>query len=268
MSGISGTLSRIHAMVLRHVYLMRSSWPRLIELIYWPLVQMLMWGFLQSWLAETTSGAAFAGGTLIGAVLLWDILMRGQLGFAVSFLEEMWSRNIANILMSPLRPFEFVLSMATISLIRLMIGLVPVALLADLFFGFKFWSLGPALALFFSSLMLTAWAVGLFSAGIILRHGLGAEGVVWSLMFLILPVTCVYYPLSSLPEPLQWIAVALPPTHVFEGMRALLLDGTFRGDLMLKAFALNVLYLTSAAAIFAHFLASARERGTLVQLGE
>ena len=96
-------------MVLRYWYVIRSSWPRTAELIYWPLVQMLTWGFLQSYLAQTTSFAAKAAGLFIGGVLLWDILVRGQLGFAVAFLEEIWSRNLGHLMMSPLRPSELVL---------------------------------------------------------------------------------------------------------------------------------------------------------------
>ena len=95
-------------MMLRYWYLLRSSWPRLIELVYWPTVQMITWGFLQLYVMQNAGFFARAGGTFIGAVLLWDILFRGQLGFSISFLEEMWARNIGNLMMSPLRPFEFI----------------------------------------------------------------------------------------------------------------------------------------------------------------
>jgi hypothetical protein len=128
---------RIGAMIARYWYLLRSSWPRLLELIYWPTVQMLMWGFLQLYIGENSGFFARAGGTFIGAVLLWDILFRGQLGFSVSFLEEMWSRNLANLMISPLRPIEFVIALMVMSLVRLAIGMVPVSLLAIAFFGFN-----------------------------------------------------------------------------------------------------------------------------------
>jgi ABC-2 type transport system permease protein len=128
---------RIGAMISRYWYLLRSSWPRLLELIYWPAVQMLTWGFLQLYIGENSGFFARAGGTFIGAVLLWDILFRGQLGFSVSFLEEMWSRNLANLMISPLRPMEFVMALMVMSIVRLAIGMVPVSLLAIGFFGFN-----------------------------------------------------------------------------------------------------------------------------------
>ena len=159
----------------------------------------------------------------IGAVLLWDILFRGQLGFSISFLEEMYARNLGNLLISPLRATEFVAALMVMSIIRLAIGMVPVTLLAIWFFGFNLWGLGFALVAFFVNLMLTGWAVGIFVSGLVLRNGLGAETFAWSIMFLFLPLTCVYYPVAILPSWLQAIAWALPPTYVFEGMRALVI---------------------------------------------
>jgi ABC-2 type transport system permease protein len=266
MNGFS--IRRTAAMVLRYWYLLRSSFPRLIELIYWPAVQMLMWGFLQTYIAEQANMFAKAGGLLVGAVLLWDILFRGQLGFSVSFLEEMYARNLGNLLISPLRATEFVAALMILSIIRLAIGMVPVTLLAIWFFGFNLWALGFALAAFFANLMLTSWAVGIFVSGLVLRNGLGAETFAWSIMFLFLPLTCVYYPVATLPSWLQTVAWMLPPTYVFEGMRALVVDQMFRADLMIQALALNLVLFSAATGAFLALLASARRNGSLLQTGE
>jgi ABC-2 type transport system permease protein len=259
---------RIGAMVLRYWYLLRSSWPRLIELVYWPAVQMLMWGFLQLYVSQNAGFFARAGGTFIGAVLLWDILFRGQLGFSISFLEEMWSRNLANLMMSPLKPVEFIAALMIMSLVRLAIGVVPVALLAMAFFGFNLFGLGLALAAFFANLILTSWAVGIFVSGLVLRNGLGAENLAWTIMFIFLPLTCVYYPVAVLPAWLQTAAWLLPPTYVFEGLRALLIAHVFRADLMLQALALNALFFAAGVTAFLLLLKSARRSGSLMQTGE
>ena len=259
---------RIFAMVLRYWYLLRSSWPRLFELIYWPAVQMLMWGFLQLYVSENAGFFAKAGGTFIGAVLLWDILFRGQLGFSISFLEEMWARNMGNLMMSPLRPGEFICALMIMSIVRLAIGMVPVTVLAIGFFDFNLYSLGFALAVFFMNLILTSWAVGILVSGIVLRNGMGAESMAWTIMFLMLPLTCVYYPVSILPAWLQPVAWMLPPTYVFEGMRALLIDHVFRADLMIWAFILNAAYFVAAVIAFLALLRSARAAGSLMQTGE
>ena len=259
---------RVGAMVLRYVYLLRSSWTRLLELIYWPAVQLFVWGFLQLYIAQNSGFFARVSGVFIAAVLMWDMLFRGQLGFSISFLEEMWSRNLGNLMISPLRPIEFVAALMIMSIIRLAIGMVPVTLLAIVFFGFNFYGLGLALAVFFINLILTSWAVAIVVAGVLLRNGMGAESLAWTLMFVLLPLVCVYYPVNVLPEWLQLIAWALPPTYVFEGMRALLMEHAFRADLMAEAFLLNALYFAAAVVAFLALLESARRAGSLLQTGE
>jgi ABC-2 type transport system permease protein len=239
-----------------------------LELIYWPAVQLLVWGFLQFYIAQNSGFFARAGGVFIGAVMMWDILFRGQLGFSISFLEEMWSRNLANLMISPLRPIEFVMALMVMSIVRLAVGMVPVTLLAIAFFGFNIYGLGLALAAFFMNLILTSWSVGIVVSGVVMRNGMGAESLAWTMMFLIMPVICVYYPVSVLPGWLQWLAWALPPTYVFEGMRALILQQQFRADLMVAAFALNAAYFALAVAAFLALLRSARRIGSLLQSGE
>jgi ABC-2 type transport system permease protein len=145
---------------------------------------------------------------------------------------------------------------------------VPVSLLAIAFFGFNLFGLGLALVAFFVNLLLTSWAIGIFVSGLVMRNGLGAENMAWSIMFIFLPLTCVYYPVSVLPSWLQHVAWALPPTYVFEGMRALLIDHVFRSDLMVQAFALNVVLFAGGAFAFLALLKSARRNGSLMQGGE
>jgi ABC-2 type transport system permease protein len=267
-SVVAASAQRVSAMMLRHWYLLRSSWPRLLDLIYWPTVQMVTWGFLQYYIASNAGFFARAGGTFIGAVLLWDILFRGQLGFSISFLEEMYSRNLGNIMMSPLRPFEFIISLMVISVVRLSIGAVPVTFLAIAFFGFNLYGFGLALVAFFFNLMLTSWAIGIFVSGLILRNGMGAENLAWSVMFLLMPLACVYYPVATLPDWLQPVAWLLPPTYVFEGMRTLVIDKVFRPDLMIDALALNAILFAAGSFGFLQLLQSARRRGSLMQSGE
>lgn len=261
--------ARIGAMTMRQMYVLRSSWPRLLEIVYWPAVSMMTWGFTQVWVGGQGAGAfTVAASTLLGGVLLWDVLVRGGLGFSITFLEEMWAKNIGNLMMSPLTPFEFVLSLCVMSIIRLFIGLVPVSLLAFLLFGFNLWAMGLPLVLFFLNLIVTAWAVSLVVAGLVLRHGLGAEGLAWTAIFVMMPLSAVFYPVAVLPEPIQWLALSVPSSYVFEGMRALVIDNVFRGDLMLWAAGLNVIYFAAAVAIFLRVLESARVAGSLLSTGE
>ncbi|WP_442895914.1 ABC transporter permease [Bradyrhizobium sp. AZCC 2262] len=255
-------------MVLRYWYLLMSSWPRLLELIYWPALQIITWGFLQSYISQNDGFFARAGGTLIGAVILWDILFRGQLGFSISFLEEMWARNLGNLMMSPLKPIEFLISLMIMSLIRLAIGVIPMTLLALFFFDFNFFAIGLPLIAFFCNLIFTSWSVGIFVSGLVLRNGLGAESIVWTLMFGLMPLACIYYPVAVLPAWLQAIAWTLPPTYVFEGMRALLINHVFRADLMVWSLGINAVLFAASFAIFLALLRSAKHHGSLLGGGE
>lgn len=259
---------RIGAMSLRYLYLLRGSWPRILELAYWPTVQMIMWGFITQFLAQNSSYIAQGFGILLSGVLLWDVLFRSQLGVSISFLEEMWSRNLAHIFASPLRPGEFIAAITMMSLVRTLIGIVPATLMAIAFFGFSIYSLGLSLVGFFLILSLMGWAIGLATSGLILRFGLGAESLAWVSIFALAPISGIYYPIAVLPDWLQPVAWCLPSAYVFEGMRAIILDGTVRLDLMVWGFALNAVYFAAGAIIFMLALRTARERAKLIQIGE
>lgn len=259
---------RIGAMVLRYWYLLRGSWPRILELAYWPTMQMILWGYINQFMAANSTWVAQGAGVLIAAVLLWDVLFRGQLGVSVSFLEEMWSRNLGHLFVSPLRPGEWLTALMTMSLIRTLIGVVPAALLAIPFFGYSVFDLGLPLALFFANLIAMGWWLGLFVIALILRYGMGAEGLAWIVVFMLAPVSAVYYPVTVLPEWLQWVAFLLPSSHVFEGMRGVLFDGAVRWGELAWAVALNGLYMAAGVATFLFSFRQARVRGALLQTGE
>ncbi|HYD30201.1 MAG TPA: ABC transporter permease [Azospirillaceae bacterium] len=259
---------RVGAMVLRYWYLLRGSWPRMAELAYWPTMQMLMWGFLSQFMATTSSWVAQGGAVLVAGVLLWDTLFRGQLGVSISFLEELWSRNLGHLFVSPLRPVEWVAALFVMSLIRTLIGVVPAALLAIFIFDYSVFDLGLPLLAFFANLMIMGWWLALAITSLILLNGLGAEGLAWAVVFLLAPVSAVYYPVAVLPGWLQWLSWALPSAHVFEGMRAVLFQGAFSWGHFAAAAGLNLFYMVCAGGIFLWAFHVARERGALIQTGE
>jgi ABC-2 type transport system permease protein len=260
---------RIWGLMYRHLALYRRSWPRLLELAYWPVLQMCIWGFTASFLATRIgSTAAVAGATLLGGVLLWEVALRSQMGVAISFLEEMWSRNLGHVFVSPMRPWELVAALILMSVIRMLAGVLPAILVAWLLYAFNLFSLGAVVVLFFINLMIMGWAVALGVVSLILRHGAGAEALAWSVLFGLTPFSAVFYPVSVLPRVFQPVALALPSAHVFEGMRGVLLDGVVRWDHLIAAFALNVVWLAGAALLFSRQFRQARLRGALLSIGE
>jgi ABC-2 type transport system permease protein len=256
-------------MMYRHLALYRRSWPRLLELAYWPVLQMCIWGFTASYLAARMGNpAAVTAGLLLGGVLLWEVALRSQMGVAISFLEELWSRNLGHVFVSPLRPWELVAALIGMSMIRMLVGVAPAILLAWGLYAFNLFALGPILVLFFINLMVMGWWVALGVVSLILRHGAGAEALAWSVLFGLTPFSAVFYPISVLPAALRPIALALPSAHVFEGMRAVLLQGVIRWDHMAWAVGLNVVWTVAGTLLFAQQFRAARVRGALLSIGE
>jgi ABC-2 type transport system permease protein len=279
LSPQGGSLRRIWGLMYRHLALYRRSWPRVLELMYWPVLQMVVWGFVTSYLVgaqhnaassglSAPSGATIAAGVLLGGVLLWEVTLRAQMGFAISFLEEVWSRNLGHVFVSPLRPWELVAGLAAMSVLRTAIGVGAAMILAFALYGFGLWSIGPVLVAYMAALMAMGWAVALAVTALILRHGAGAEALAWGVMFGLAPFAAVFYPVAVLPGWLQPIALSIPAAHVFEGMRAALVDGRIAWDHLAWAVALDAVWLAGAAWVFLAQFHQARVRGALLNIGE
>lgn len=268
LAGARASARRIFALVRRHAYLLLKSWPRLVSMMYYPTVTMVLWGFLTVYMAPSSSILKDVPGFFIGAVLLWDVLFRGQLGVSLTFIEEMYSRNLGNLFVSPLRLPEFIAGQLTMSVLRTLIGVGGACVFAWLLFQYSIFSMGFPLIAFFVNLLVFGWSIGLVVSGMILRWGLGAEELAWAAIFLVAPVSGVYYPVAVLPGWLQIIAWTLPSAHVFEGMRSVLLLGVFRWDHYWAALGLDMIYLALGAGLFAMAVRHAREHGALLQMGE
>lgn len=260
---------RIWGLMYRHLALYRRSWPRVLELMYWPVLQMVVWGFITAYLAGVQGNmASVAAGVLLGGVLLWEVTLRSQMGFAISFLEEVWSRNLGHLFVSPLRPWELVAGLAAMSVLRTVAAVLPAMVLAFFLYGFGVWTLGPVLVAYVFALMAMGWAVALAVTALILRHGAGAEALAWGVMFGIAPFAAVFYPVAILPGWLQPVALAIPAAHVFEGMRAALIGGVIAWDHLAWAVLLDVVWMAVAAWIFLAQFHAARVRGALLNIGE
>ena len=269
LDGSRAALRRIWGLVYRHLALYRRSWPRVLELMYWPILQMIVWGFVTAYLAGVQNDVtSVAAGVLLGGVLLWEAALRSQMGFSISFLEEIWSRNLGHVFVSPLRPRELVAGLMVMSVIRVVVGVTPAVLLAWLLYGFGLFAMGPVVVVFFVALLVMGWAVALGVTSLILRYGAGAEALAWSVLFGLTPFAAVFYPVSILPAWLQPVALALPAAHVFEGMRAALLQHEIAWGHLLAAFVLDAVWLAAMGWVFMRQFQGARVRGALLNIGE
>ena len=260
---------RILALIIRYKTIAFGSFPRLLSIFYWPSVQILFWGFFTNFLIENNS-SNFIGvlSIILSAVVLWDVLFRGQLGLTMSFLEEIWSRNLTNLFITPLKEYELVLSLLIISMLRTLIGLTPAIFLANYFFNFHLFDLGFYLIFFFFNLISIGWSIGFIVSGLVLRYGHSFEELAWAIIFILLPFSCVYYPLDSLPFLMQKVAQIFPPVYVFEAMRKILIENFIDFQDLNKIIILNLTYLICSILFFLKMINSSRKKGILINQGE
>ena len=259
---------RIYALYLRHFYLIKSSFPRVLDLIYWPTIQIILWGFISKFFTMHSDFYNNTAGIILSAAILYDFLFRSSISFNMLFLEEIWSRNFTNLFIAPLKVSEIITALTATALIRTIIGIVPAILLASPFFGVSLLNLGPALILLLLSLYAFGITLGLLVVSGLLRYGPAFENVAWSSLFLLAPLGCIYYPLSILPDWLQIIAKGLPLVYIFEEVRSILLNNVVNYSNIMSALILNLIYFALSIFIFYSAFNEARKKGTLINVGE
>lgn len=261
-------VGRVSALIARHLFLYRRSFPRLLEIFYWPLLDLVVWGFITIYLAQEGKGMHGAVTFFLGALIFWDILFRAQQGIAISFLEEIWSRNLMNLFASPLTAGEFLAATMVMSIFKVAAVSIIMAFAALLFYSYNVFIMGLTLIPFVLNLIAAGWLIGILTMSVIMRFGQQAEVLAWGLVFLFQPISCVFYPMSVLPAWLTPWAFANPASHVFEGMRGVLLDHTVPLAHLGWATGLNVLYLLLMIALYQYTFAVCKDRGMLVRVGE
>ena len=259
---------RVTALISRHLYLYRRSFPRLLEIFYWPLLDLVVWGFITMYLSQEGNELHGAVTFFLGALIFWDILFRAQQGVTISFLEEIWSRNLMNLFASPLTAGEFLAATMVISVFKVAAVSVIMAFSALFFYSYDVFIMGLTLIPFVFNLIAAGWIIGILTMSVIMRFGQQAEVLAWGLVFLFQPISCVFYPVSVLPNWLQPVALANPAAHVFEGMRDVLLHQIIPWEHLGWATGLNGLYLLLMIAIYQYTFSVCKENGMLVRVGE
>ena len=260
--------NKIFALSLRHIYLIKGSFPRILDLIYWPTIQIFLWGFISKFFTLSSSYYENTVGIILSAAILYDFLFRSSISYNMMFLEEIWSRNFTNLFIAPFKISEIITALTLTALIRTLIGIVPAVLLASPFFGVSLLNLGPALILLLFSLYAFGITLGLLVVSGLLRYGPAFENVAWSSLFLLAPLGCIYYPLTILPDWLQILAKALPLVYIFEEVRSILINNVVNYYNIMSALILNFIYFTLSIVVFYLAFSEARKKGTLVNIGE
>ena len=254
---------RIGALLLRYLLLVRRDPSRVVDMFYWPLIDILIWGLLTWFVAQMGANLPNAIAVFLGAAILWNVFFRAAQDVSVSFLDDVWARSIVTLFASELTFAEFAAALMLVGGVKVVIALAAMAATAWVLYAFNVFTLGWALLPFAGNLVIFGWILGMVSLAVILRFGGRWAIISWSLPFLLMPVSSVFYPEAVLPPAIRAIAQASPANHVFEGMRAVVIEGRFASDRILLATAENVVYLLLASALVAWVFRIALNRGLL-----
>lgn len=243
-------LRRIAGILYRLFFLLRGSSARIVPLFAWQAVDIVLWGFISRYLNSVSAAGFNFIPALLGAVVLWDFLVRALHGVVIAFMEDVWSRNFLNIFAAPLSIAEYLTGLVLFSVATSLVVLVMMVVLATAIFGLSFFVYGAMLVPFLLLLFLFGISLGIFGAAVVLRWGPAAEWLIWPIPALLSPLACVFYPMSALPTWLQWLARLVPPSYVFEGVRHVVEHGGAPFGSLLICAALTTLTLLLACRSF------------------
>ena len=260
--------NKIYALGLRHLYLIMNSFPRVLDLIYWPTVQIFLWGFISKFFTLSSDYYSNTVGIILTAAILYDFLFRASISFNMMFLEEIWSRNFTNLFIAPIKIKEIIAALTFTAIFRTLIGLIPAALLAIPLFGVSIFKIGVPLIFLLISLYIFGVTLGLLVTSGLVRFGPSFENIAWASLFFLAPLGCIYYPVEILPEWLQLLAKLLPLVHLFEEMRSILIDNIVNYHAVLKACLISLVYFIIGIIVFYISYDGAKKRGTLINMGE
>ena len=261
-------LNKIFALSLRHVYLIKGSFPRILDLIYWPTIQIFLWGFISKFFTLNSSYFENTVGIILSAAILYDFLFRSSISYNMMFLEEIWSRNFTNLFIAPIKISEIITALTFTAIFRTLIGLVPAALLAIPLFGVSIFQIGIPLIFLLITLYIFGVTLGLLVTSGLIRFGPSFENIAWASLFFLAPLGCIYYPIEILPDWLQIIAKLLPLVHIFEEMRNVLIHDIVNYYQILKAIIISFIYFVFGIIVFYLSYKGAKNRGTLINMGE
>ena len=245
--------NKIFALSLRHVYLIKGSFPRILDLIYWPTIQIFLWGFISKFFTLNSSYFENTVGIILSAAILYDFLFRSSISYNMMFLEEIWSRNFTNLFIAPIKISEIIAALTFTAIFRTLIGLVPAALLAIPLFGVSIFKIGIPLIFLLITLYIFGVTLGLLVTSGLIRFGPSFENIAWASLFFLAPLGCIYYPIEILPNWLQIIAKLLPLVHIFEEMRNVLIHDIVDYYQILKAIVISFIYFVFGHRIIFFF---------------
>jgi ABC-2 type transport system permease protein len=256
---------RVGAIVLKSLYSLRRDIFRLFDIFYWPAFSLFTWGLFSVFIDKTSNSGMNIVSLLLGAIILWTFFERASKDISLAFIDELWNKNFINIFSTPLTITEYLVGISIVAIVKLLVSVIFMFILAKALYGFQILTLGIYLVPAAIGLTIFGWTLSLFVQSCILRFGHTVEVFIWAIATLVQPFSCVFYPMSTLPEWAQKIAVFLPPTYLFENMRRSMAELTINTNEVLISYGLNILYFILAARFFKRSFSLSKKSGSLIK---
>lgn len=254
-------LNRILAVVIRHIYSFQRDLDRLSDSFYWPAMDLVIWGLTSAWVQASQASIPNFVLVMLTAIIFWQIVWRANYEISVNLLSEFWNQNLVNLFSSPLTIWEWITAVLIIGFIKVLMAIGFCSLIVLLLYHLNIFVLGWMFIPFAVMLILSGWIMGFIGSGFIIYWGQRVQTIAWTMGFLFAPFSAVYYPLEYLPQAVRSISYWLPTTYVFEGMRSILFTGQMPLEMLIKSFALNIVYLAGAIAFFCFMFEKSRQKG-------
>ena len=257
--------NRIVAIIIKSWYSSKRDIFRIFDIFWWPAFELFIWGLFSVFISKTSSGGINIISIILGAVILWTFFDRASRDMSIAMIDELWNRNFVNLFSTPLTVTEYLAGVTIVSTIRLIVSIIFMFFLASILYGFQITSIGLYIIPSAIGLTIFGWTLSLVVQALIIRFGHTVEVFIWAVATLFQPLSCVFYPLSTLPGWARTIAMMLPSTYLFENMRTHMSGGAVNWGEICIAFGLNALYLFLAMIFFYRSFEKAKQTGTIIR---
>jgi ABC-2 type transport system permease protein len=241
-------VNRIYGVILRHVYLFTHSLDKWVDVFYWPLIDLLLWGITGLFINSLQPGFSQYVVMIVSGLIFWQVVWRGQIEITVDVLEEIWNKNLINLFVTPLKFSEWMSSFIILGIVKLIASFSFVSVFAYLLYKINILTFGIYMVPFIALLIMSGWWIGILVGSLILRFGSRIQALAWSIAWVLSPFSAIFYPVSILPQWAQKVAWFFPTSHIFEGMRSVISTGHVDSSQFVVSLILNIIYL--AVSIF------------------
>ncbi len=255
----------IRAVLLQDLYLTKGSMEVIFDVFVFTSINILLFGFISRYLSQG-GNKGFEAQSLLVAVIFWEVIRITQYSTSVSSMWNVWSHNLSNMFIAPIRVGEYFCAHVMTAVIKSLFIFVNALIIARYVFHVSVLRLGAFPVLFsYINMVIFSVAIGVVLIGLVFQYGTQIQVLTWATIYAIEPLCAVFFPVGVLPAVIQPVAYLFPVTYFFEWLRALQAGASYEVHKIILATALNLVYLLAGCYIFSRQLAAAKRSGQIVR---